>query len=325
MSGRFPRAWGRGLGSGALGGLRRRLLGEGGGGHRARRFHQLTNSSAARPKGPTSSLGREQWRAEKVSLLRRGLASYNRMNDAHPTATKVGTSVVILIFGDVSAQKIQHNAALAARAPPAGRDRAHREPFVLDVRRLAAFASFGAIYTGWFQMHWFRILQGWFPRRAVPALASAAAAAEKTPRFFRSDVLGPLLVNQFGAVPLAYYPFYFGWTGFVRGQSRDEILDAARAKYKLRLLAQNWAFWLPAQAAQFAVVPSGYHILYVSAMGLAWNTILSLTTLTSADASGEVARRESSAKKIVEGVGNGAREGKERGRGKGGKDGVVER
>ena len=124
---------------------------------------------------------------------------------------------------------------------------------------------------------------------------------------------------------MAYYPFYFGWTGFVRGQSRDEILDAARAKYKLRLLAQNWAFWLPAQAAQFAVVPSGYHILYVSAMGLAWNTILSLTTLTSADASGEGARRENSAKKIVEGVGNGAREGKERGRGKGGKDGVVER
>ena len=326
MFGRFPRAWGRGLGSGALGGLRRRILGEGSGGHRARRFHQLTNSSAARPKGPISSVGREQLHAEKVSLLRRGLESYNRMNDAHPTVTKVGTSVVILIFGDVSAQKIQHNAALAARGPPAGRDRADRDPFVLDLRRLVAFASFGAIYTGWFQMHWFRILQGWFPRRAVPAAASAAAAAaEKTPRFFRSDVLGPLLVNQFGAVPMAYYPFYFVWTGFVRGQSRDEILDAARAKYKLRLLAQNWAFWLPAQAAQFAVVPSGYHILYVSAMGLAWNTILSLTTLTSADASGEGARRENSAKKIVEGVGNGAREGKERGRGKGGKDGVVER
>ena len=148
------------------------------------------------------------------------------------------------------------------------------------------------------------------PRRPRRRLCRRRRRGED-PRFFRSDVLGPLLVNQFGAVPMAYYPFYFGWTGFVRGQSRDEILDAARAKYKLRLLAQNWAFWLPAQAAQFAVVPSGYHILYVSAMGLAWNTILSLTTLTSADASGEGARRENSAKNR-----RGRRERREGGKGK---------
>ena len=53
----------------------------------------------------------------------------------------------------------------------------------------------------------------------------------------------------------------------------------ARAKYRPSLLAQNWAFWFPAQGVQFALVPSAYHIVYVSAMGLAWNTILSLVTL----------------------------------------------
>jgi hypothetical protein len=36
--------------------------------------------------------------------------------------------------------------------------------FTVDWRRLGAFASFGAIYTGWFQMHWFRALQTWFPK-----------------------------------------------------------------------------------------------------------------------------------------------------------------
>jgi protein Mpv17 len=143
------------------------------------------------------------------------------------------------------------------------------------LRRVAAFASFGAIYTGWFQMHWFRILQGMFPAPSAAALAVSGRRLS----FFRKDVLGPLLVNQFAAVPCLYYPFYFGWTGFVRGATLDESLAAARAKYKPHLLAQNWAFWLPAQGVQFALVPSGYHILYVSAMGLAWNTILSLTTL----------------------------------------------
>jgi hypothetical protein len=90
---------------------------------------------------------------------------------------------------------------------------------------------------------------------------------------------GPLLLNQFAMIPAAFYPFYFGWTGFVRGFTAEETMGAMREKYKPRLLMQNWAFWLPAQGVQFAMVPPSYHILYVSAMGLVWNTILSLTTL----------------------------------------------
>ena len=56
----------------------------------------------------------------------------------------------------------------------------------------------------------------------------------------------------------------------------DGDVDDGIVAEMTRLLCQNWAFWLPAQFAQFAVVPPGYHILYVSGMGLAWNTILSL-------------------------------------------------
>jgi protein Mpv17 len=176
-----------------------------------------------------------------------------------------------LLFGDVAAQKIQHKQHKHTSHDSDGSD----EPFVLDTRRLAAFASFGAIYTGWFQMHWFRFLRFAFP---APSAAALAVSGRRL-TFFRKDVLGPLLINQFGMVPCGYYPFYFGWTGVVRGATVQESLDAARAKYKPHLLAQNWAFWLPAQGVQFALVPAGYHILYVSAMGLAWNTILSLTTL----------------------------------------------
>ena len=86
-------------------------------------------------------------------------------------------------------------------------------------------------------------------------------------------------MNQLVAVPCLYYPFYFSWTGLIRGFAFDESVEMARAKYRPSLLAQNWAFWFPAQGVQFALVPSAYHIVYVSAMGLAWNTILSLVTL----------------------------------------------
>ena len=331
----FSRAWARGFDAGALGALRRRLQGDG-----RRRFHQLTNercadgkprkggtaresvgrsssgsaagarggegpSARGRDGGASSSSGARS-ETPRRSLVSRGLAAYERLNATHGTATKVGTSVVILLFGDVSAQRIQHFAERskkdtdtdtndvrgmnsntkrgvsgeASGVAEDGRslplhDDDRNEAFKLDLRRVAAFASFGAIYTGWFQMHWFRMLQGMFPAPSAAALAVSGRRLS----FSRKDVLGPLLVNQFLAVPCLYYPFYFGWTGFVRGATLDESLAAARAKYKPHLLAQNWAFWLPAQGVQFALVPSGYHILYVSAMGLAWNTILSLTTL----------------------------------------------
>ena len=47
--------------------------------------------------------------------------------------------------------------------------------FAIDRRRLLAFASFGALYTGWFQMHWFRLLQRAFPGPRTPRGAPSPA------------------------------------------------------------------------------------------------------------------------------------------------------
>lgn len=281
-------AWGRGFNA-AVGVAMRRRLPRGGGSGRGERDaggasikRARANDFSARstPEGCRGGGGgvgsgagagggaggkdRAPRRGHVGGALGRTLASYNALNDAHPTATKVGTSVVILVFGDVAAQKMQHAAA------GDGDDYA-RPPFALDWRRLGAFASFGAVYTGWFQMHWFRKLQSWFPK---PGGGGGGGAS-----FFSKSVCGPLLLNQFAMIPVAYYPFYFGWTGFVRGFTPEQTMQAMREKYKPRLLMQNWAFWLPAQGVQFSLVPPSYHILYVSAVGLVWNTILSLSTL----------------------------------------------
>ena len=161
--------------------------------------------------------------AADVGRHQGALAKYNALNEAHPTTTKVGTSVVILLFGDTMAQRIQHRSAAKTSEDGAA------PAFRMDWRRLAAFASFGAIYTGYFQMHWFRYLQTVFPRQV--GLKA---------RFLRKDVLAPLLVNQLGMVCVGYYPFFFAWTGFVRGRTWDESMEEMKKKYKLKLLAQNW-------------------------------------------------------------------------------------
>ena len=245
MAGRLPFALGvRGGGAGLPPWMR----------HAHRRFSSQRRFSSASNEGTSAQ--------QTSGGIRGALAKYNALNEAHPTTTKVGTSVVILLFGDTMAQRIQHRSAAKTSEDGAA------PAFRMDWRRLAAFASFGAIYTGYFQMHWFRYLQTVFPRQV--GLKA---------RFLRKDVLAPLLVNQLGMVCVGYYPFFFAWTGFVRGRTWDESMEEMKKKYKLKLLAQNWAFWIPAQGVQFALVPSSYHILYVSAMGLAWNTILSLVTL----------------------------------------------
>jgi len=191
-------------------------------------------------------------------LVLQGLASYSALNVRYPTATRVTTSVAILTFGDVCAQRLQHSQAQGCRAAATGaaeedamskqsgasasagagastaaaeaeegrytmsrqsgvagagasvgaaaagaaeEDRAGAsagaaatcaattqlqgpEPFRLDYRRLGAFASFGAIYTGWFQMHWFRVLQTWFPKAAgAGSMGGIRAGASTRPLF----------------------------------------------------------------------------------------------------------------------------------------------
>jgi hypothetical protein len=173
-------AWGRGFNSAAAGAMRRRLPGGGDrGGHKRKNFSSAKSTAEGSRGGGAGGAGGGKDGAAPGSahpggMLSRTLASYTALNTTHPTATKVCTSAVILIFGDATAQKLQHFQGDDARAP-----------FALDWRRLGAFASFGAVYTGWFQMHWFHVLTGWFPR---PVAAVGAAAA--SPSFFSKPVLG---------------------------------------------------------------------------------------------------------------------------------------
>tara|TARA_B100000475_G_scaffold70464_1_gene50615 strand:- start:661 stop:1458 length:798 start_codon:yes stop_codon:yes gene_type:complete len=250
MAGRLPFALGLRGGGGGLPPWMR---------HAHRRFTSQRRFSSASENAPKSSSPTPK---NPGGPIRGALSKYNSLNESYPTVTKVGTTVAIVAFGDTMAQRIQHNAV--APNPRTG----EKPEFKMDWRRLAAFASFGGIYTGYFQIHWFRYLRTVFPRQVgINA------------RFMRRDVLGPLLANQMFMVCIGYYPFFFAWTGFVRGRTPAESLAEMKKKYKLKLLAQNWAFWLPAQGVMFALVPASYHIAFTSACGLVWNTLLSLLTL----------------------------------------------
>ena len=142
MAGRLPFALGLRGGGGGLPPWMR---------HAHRRFtSQRRFSSASENAGQSSS---------PKNPIRGALSKYNSLNESYPTVTKVGTTVAIVAFGDTMAQRIQHNAV--APNPRTG----EKPEFKMDWRRLAAFASFGGIYTGYFQIHCFRYLRTVFPRQ----------------------------------------------------------------------------------------------------------------------------------------------------------------
>lgn len=229
---------------------------------------RVPNSGPETPDGASSSsrpsVTRPRQIGNKLRFLTGAFSAYKIANQRYPAATRIGTAVAILGFGDVSAQKMQH-----ARERAAG-DVSNDNN--IDLRRLAAMCSFGAIYTGWFQMHWFRVLQKAFPPVASKVLGSGPILSR-----IPMHVVAPLFLNQMCAVPALYYPFYFGWTGAIRSRGLGESMEAMKEAMP-RVLLQNWSIWIPAQAVQFAIVPPSYHILYVSAVGLVWSSVLSYTT-----------------------------------------------
>ena len=185
---RFPFSLAFRFDASALGALRRRLGGDvrrrlhqthqrntGGGSNTSSgssRFgkagtHNATGSGSGSGSGKfpvdtsTGRGGRSQHSAPNRSALKAALEAYARLNNKHPTATKVGTGLGICAIGDYGAQRVQHAAAgkrvgVGLNSGPGNHHNKggkgvvsahHTGSFNLDKRRLAAFASFGAIYV----------------------------------------------------------------------------------------------------------------------------------------------------------------------------------
>ena len=60
----------------------------------------------------------------------------------------------------------------------------------------------------------------------------------------------------------------------MQGLSAADSVERARSSF-VDLTVRNWKFWIPAQLAQFALLPEEWQVPYTCAMGLVWNIILS--------------------------------------------------
>jgi hypothetical protein len=196
----------------------------------------------------------------------------------HPFVTAIATSVTKCVASDVFVQKVVE-----------GREE-------LDVRRVFCFFTLGLTYVGAFQY-------GLYNRLMKPA---GAALAERAG--VGASVGFLVAVDQFLVCPLFYLPAFFGLKSWAGGEC-DAIAVPARMAAESRAalaagasaagrvgrgepfvlaprdgadddggwltLVALWAYWVPAQAVNFWVVPRHLTIPFMNVMGFGWNGIMS--------------------------------------------------
>lgn len=200
----------------------------------------------------------------------------------HPFTTAVATSVFKCVASDVFVQKVVE-----------GRDE-------LDFKRVFCFFTLGLTYVGAFQY-------GLYNGLMKPAGAALAVRAGTG-----ASVAFLVAVDQFVVCPLFYLPAFFGlksWAGgacdakevpaCVAAKSAEALAAGASAAARVargeapatqkkgtapsgdaddgswRTLVALWAYWVPAQAVNFWVVPRHLTIPFMNLMGFGWNGIMS--------------------------------------------------
>lgn len=130
-----------------------------------------------------------------------------------------------------------------------------------DAARTARLGGFGFCFYGPVMHYWYRALNAAFPTPAAAPLASKLAPF-LTKVALNQLLLGPVVVS-------CVFAWTLGWTGRLA-----ELPDKWR-RDTLPTLRKGWSFWVPASSVNFALVPLRYQVLYMSACGVVWSSILS--------------------------------------------------
>jgi protein Mpv17 len=87
------------------------------------------------------------------------------------------------------------------------------------------------------------------------------------------SVVQKMLVDQIIFAPFINCVFFIA-NGILDGKSKAQISTEIDSKYK-HTLVSNWTLWPFVQIFTFGMIPLNYRILFVSSVGVGWNTYLS--------------------------------------------------
>ena len=174
----------------------------------------------------------------------------------HPFPTALVTSVGKCVVSDVAVQM-------------AVEGKRYDE---VDRRRVFCFFALGLTYVGAFQY-------GLYNRLMKPM------GDLLTARFGTSASVATMVaLDQFVVCPVIYLPTFFGlkqWSsgecGFVEvpGKIATKMAISEYDAGEFVTMSAMWAYWIPAQAINFWIVPRHLTIPFMNLLGFGWNAIMS--------------------------------------------------
>merc|ERR1719343_1492754 len=189
------------------------------------------------------------------------LKDYKNALDANPLRVKIITGCLLAIVGDAIAQSGQ--------------------PEDYNKKRAAAFVAFDGAWRTVQQVTYGPIIETCNGKFSSSLLFSLPFAnfQESLLQEENRIVLGAIeqtLVSQLVLIPLLYYPIFYSVTGAVQSLTVEETVIRAKETF-VPLMKRNLLFWIPVQFCAFYFVEENLQIPVLTACGLVWTIILSLS------------------------------------------------
>eukprot|EP00210_Caulerpa_lentillifera_P009496 g9056.t1 len=200
---------------------------------------------------------RAQLLAPRTGWYRTPLARYRHALKRFPFSTKCLTCALGMALGDVIAQLLS------------SKRRVKKKTWLrLDLARTARAAAFGGLVSGPLAHVWYNALDN----SVLPSTPTHPVA-----------VLSKCVLDQTLMAPLCTILFFSSMKLMERRPT--ECISEVRNKFFPSLMA-SYRLWPAAHLINFAFVPSGFRILYINMITVAWSVALS--SLNENTASAEV-------------------------------------
>ena len=148
-----------------------------------------------------------------------------------------------------------------------------REWSELDWRRIRVFAMYGALYLGGVQ---YALFMRVYPRILPLASRFAAAPVAAKLRDGRglASVVAQVALDQGIHWPFCAIPCFYLFKSLGEGEPLSASIAALRCNWASDVLA-CWAFWLPADALGFGVLPLHWQVPFAATVRFAYTAFVS--------------------------------------------------
>jgi len=188
------------------------------------------------------------------------------------------TSAGLGIVGDCVAQTLQKRGKPLQKGTPRKEEEEGSDKY--DYYRTARQSLFNLTFYGPLQHVWYIFLGKKWP--TVPgSMAASNLKPFATKVFLNQAALGPVVVACF-----------FAWSQALTNTFTVASWTEKVQRDALPTLQKGWAFWVPASAINFAVVPVNRQVLYMSCCSIVWNCILSQAGNKKKDAEDEKKKKK---------------------------------